>query len=443
MRLPLLYRRRWWLLYLPITAASVLLMVLATLFARPPPPQRVVIGTGPAQSSYLRVARLYAERLERMGIAVDIVAHPRPQDPLQRMAEGDSSIDVTFAQGLYAPTAPQVMALSVIGHEIVWVFTREGIDRIDQLRGQRIAASVPHASNRMAAELVLAHARIAPGEVSFVPAVGDDAVAALAEGRVDAVVHVASGDSNTAATLARLDNVHLLPIERAGALATRVPALRAVVMPQGSIELRSNLPAADLPTMVTLTHLLVRPDLHPALQRALLNVAGELHAMAGFLEGQGQYPSTVGSDFPVSPVALRSRYGKHPWLETLLPYRTAQWAELILFIYLPLGLLTMVLLLRAPRYIEWRVDAALQYFYGELKFLEEDLSRSPPTDPVTHREVLARLDALDRQVAQIDLPDRYADRWYTLREHLNTARERLQSLRQDGGQSLPSEATAP
>ncbi|OGB49880.1 MAG: hypothetical protein A2W72_12135 [Burkholderiales bacterium RIFCSPLOWO2_12_67_14] len=268
-------------------------------------------------------------------------------------------------------------------------------------------------------------------------------VAALAEGRVDAVVHVASGDSHTAATLARLDNVHLLPIERAGALAARVPALRAVVMPQGSIELRSDLPAADLPTMVTLTHLLARPDLHPALQRALLSVAGELHAMAGFLEGQGQYPSTVGSDFPVSPVALRSRYGRQPWLETLLPYRTAQWAELILFIYVPLGLLAMALLLRAPRYIEWRVEAALQYFYGELMFLEEDLSRITPTDPLSHRGMLARLDALDKQVALIDLPDRYADRWYTLREHLGAARERLQSLRQDGGQSLPSEATAP
>ena len=49
----------------------------------------------------------------------------------------------------------------------------------------------------------------------------------------------------------------------------------------------------------------------PALQRALLDVAGELHVMTGFLEGQGLYPTTVDSDFPVSPVA--ARYQRHQY----------------------------------------------------------------------------------------------------------------------------------
>ncbi|MCB2018101.1 MAG: hypothetical protein KDF54_11430, partial [Hydrogenophaga sp.] len=192
-----------------------------------------------------------------------------------------------------------------------------------------------------------------------------------------------------------------------------------------------NIPATDLPTMVTQTHLMVRAKLHPALQRALLDVAGELHVMSGFLESQGIYPTTVGSNFPISPVAREATRGGRPWMETILPYRTAQWAELVLFALLPVLLLGTLLLLRAPRYIDWRVEAAILHIYGELKFLEEDLSRTGNDEPGQLRAIARRLDMLEEQVNRMELPDRYADRWYTLREHLQEASQRVRSAMPD------------
>jgi TRAP-type uncharacterized transport system substrate-binding protein len=427
MKILLLYQRRWTLIYLPLLLLMGAALVAVLWLWKPLPPVRVVIGTGPGQSSYLELARNYADRLEHMGIQTEIVTHERPQDALEQLASGGHRIDVTFAQGLYAPQHPQLRALSVVGHEIVWVFARSEILSLAELRGARIAASVEGSSNRLATGLLLQHAGLAPGAVQLSPEVGDAAIEALAAGRVDAVVHVATGESRTAATLARLDGVHLLGIERAGQLATVEPRLRALVMPQGSIELRADLPATDLPTVVTQTHLVVRPDLHPALQRALLDVAGELHVMAGFLEGQGMYPTTVGSNFPVSPVATRAQRSGRPWMETLLPYRTAQWAELVLFAILPVVIAGTLLLMRAPRYIDWRVDNALMACYGELKFLEEDLARAAPADADALRTVARRLEELATQVDAMELPDRYAHRWYTLREHLHLARVRVQT----------------
>ncbi|OPF61781.1 ABC transporter substrate-binding protein [Hydrogenophaga sp. H7] len=435
MKILLLYQRRWFLIYLPLLLLLCAAVVTILWVWKPLPPQRVVIGTGPGQSSYLELARNYATRLENLGIQADIVAHDRPQEALDRMAAGGRRIDVTFAQGLYAPKGPAVQALAVVGHEIVWVFAREGIDHLDQLRGGRVAASVEGSSNRIAADLLLRHAGLAKDEVAFTDDVGDSAIDAITTGRVDAVVHVATGDSQTAATLARLDGVRLLGVERAGQLASREPRLRALVMPQGSIELRANLPAADLPTMVTQTHLMVREDLHPALQRALVDVAGELHVMSGFLEGQGIYPTAIGSNYPVSPVARKALRGGRPWMETILPYGIAQWAELVLYALLPVGLAGTMLLLRAPRYIDWRVDAAILHFYGELKFLEEDLSRRP--DPARLRAAARRLVVLEQQVDKMELPDRYADRWYTLREHLHQARTRVLTSPQTAPQTVP------
>ncbi|MBE0587282.1 MAG: hypothetical protein IH617_04470, partial [Hydrogenophaga sp.] len=85
MKLMLLYRRRWLLIYLPILLALAGVLAIVTRLWQPLPPLRLVIGTGPAQSSYLRLAQLYASRLEHRGIAVDLVPHPRPQDALQHM----------------------------------------------------------------------------------------------------------------------------------------------------------------------------------------------------------------------------------------------------------------------------------------------------------------------------------------------------------------------
>ena len=199
MKLPILYRRRWWLMYLPIVLAALAAMFWASIAWKPLPPQRVVIGTGPAQSSYLRLAQVYAARLERMGLAVDIVTHPKPQDALDRLLQPGSGIDVTFAQGLYARPGQNVQALAAVGHEIVWVFARQSVQNLAQLRGMRIAAADVGSSNRLAADLLLAHLRLKPGDVQFERLVGDAAIAALAENRVDAVVHVATGESVTLA----------------------------------------------------------------------------------------------------------------------------------------------------------------------------------------------------------------------------------------------------
>lgn len=108
-------------------------------------------------------------------------------------------------------------------------------------------------------------------------------------------------------------------------------------------------------------------------------------------------------------------------METLLPCGTAQWAQLVLCALLPVSLVDTALLLRAPRCIGWRVDAAPQHFYGELKFLEEDLARAAPGEPPLLRPFVRRPDHQDHQVAAMKLPDR----WDALREHWQQARERL------------------
>ncbi|MFM7330495.1 MAG: hypothetical protein ACKO1L_02360 [Brachymonas sp.] len=45
------------------------------------------------------------------------------------------------------------------------------------------------------------------------------------------------------------------------------------------------------------------------------------------------------------------------------------------------------------------------------------------------RQMIVRLDEIEQQVMQLQLPPQHTHRWYVLRSHLSDARERLLNLR--------------
>ncbi|MES2976151.1 MAG: hypothetical protein V4757_21210 [Pseudomonadota bacterium] len=435
MKVVLLYRRRWGLFYLPVVALAIGATVWVARHVLPLPPRSVTIAAGSPQGAYVQMALRYRDALERRGIAADITTSAGgPAGPLERLADPADPAQVAFAHGLLSglpAAAAPVQALAVVGKQPVWIFTRvPGVTSISQLRGMRVAAGPAGSPQRRLASLLLSQAQLGDADVTWDEvhqgvAAGNE----LLEGRVDAMVNIGSGDAPTVRLLSRTAGIHMVGVDRANALAAREPRLQALVLPQGAIELRGDVPPRDLTLLYTGTHLLVRESMHPALQRALLDAANDIHPTPTFLQRQSEYPAVDAMDFPVSPHATRHALGYRPWLEAALPYWWAQLAELLLYAVLPILLLTGLALVWIPRLFSLRVNAVLSHYYGELKFLESDIEKAATQAPMTMNRLLAKLDAIDQQVRVLDLPDRYADRWYTLRQHLTSARERLLGMR--------------
>lgn len=103
--------------------------------------------------------------------------------------------------------------------------------------------------------------------------------------------------------------------------------------------------------------------------------------------------------------------------------------ELLTFAVLPIVAFALFLLTWIPRLFDWRVNAALNYFYGEVKFLENEMDAVATDQPMASRHLLERLDHIEAKVVALDLPDEFSERWYTLREHLAAAQDRLLKLR--------------
>jgi hypothetical protein len=432
MKLSLLFRRRWIWLYFPVLFISALCLWLSMNVWLPLPPKSFVMAGGLPSGSYTTMALRYRDLLETRGIRVDTVTTEGSSEPLERLLDPQHGVDASFAQGLLAkPEMASVMALATVERSPLWIFTRRsGVTELSQLKGLRIATSATGKSNAEVTTLLLQHAKLAPSDVVLSIASSNSAAAtALIDGKVDAVILISSGQSDSVRLLTSDPSISILGIDRIASFAAREARLKPFVMPQGAIEMRGDVPSRDLTMVATHLHLLVLNNMHPALQRALLDVAREIHEMPSFLQRQGEFPNSRDVDFQTSPVAIELANGDRPWLERLLPYWWAQLAELLAYAVIPILLLTILVLRWIPNLFNWKINAILQNFYGELKFLETDIEPTASSRPIEIKKLLQRLDDIEAKVSVLDLPNSHANRWYTLREHIARARDKLLNMR--------------
>ncbi len=432
MKFALLFRKRWPWLYLPVLLLSALSLWASITVWLPLPPTSLVIAGGLPNGSYINIALRYRALLETRGINAQAITTGAISEPLKRLMDSKQPVQVAFAQGLLSkPDMTGVLALATIERNPVWIFTRSpNITQLSQLKGLRIATMAAGESAWEVTQLLLQHAQLQASDVVLTVFKSNaEGTTALTEGRVDALVMVASGQSESVRLLLRETSVSLLGIDRISSFVVREPRLKPFVIPQGAIELRGDIPPRDLTMVATNLHLLVDEDMHPALQRALLDVAREVHELPSFLQRQGEFPNSREVDFMLSPTALALSIGERPWIENLLPYWWAQLAQLLALAVLPILLITALILTWIPSLFNWKINAVLQNFYGELKFLETDIEPVASERPIEIKKLLQRLDEIEAKVSVLDLPNSHANRWYTLREHIGRARYKLLNLR--------------
>ncbi len=425
MKFSLLYKQRWSWLYIPIFMLSGILLMLAVTEWMPLPPSTITIVAGDQPGNHESLAKLYRIELEQKRINASIVYTKSWSELSKTLAGTAQTAPFGFAQGIYATgSSPDIQALAVVAREPVWIFCRiPAVKQISQLAGLRVAAGPLESSSHKVAKLMLAHAGVAAVQWHYAPITS--AANDLLDGKIDALIYVAGAQMPVVRQLSIAPGIQLLGIDHAVSLSARERSLRPFSLPQGAIELAGNIPPDDLTMQASLTHLLVPQATHPALQRLLIDVATAVHERPTFLQRHAEFPNTYATDFELSPVARNYTQGEKPMFESLLPYWWAQLAELLVFAVLPIILVTWFVLALTPSIFDLRVNAVLQHYYGELKFLENEIPLATSLQPIAIGKLMKKLNLLERQVIALELPDTFADRWYTLREHLAAARDRI------------------
>jgi NMT1-like family len=313
-------------------------------------------------------------------------------------------------------------------YEPVWVFHRlsGGTDRLRQIKGRRIAIG-PQGSGtrRLGAALLTANGIAEPhGELSELSGVA--AARALQQGQIHVAILVAWPDSAAVKMLINDRRVRLMNFANAEAYNRQFPYLSTVVLPRGGIDLKRDLPPHDVHLLATTAELVVREDLHPAIVGLLAGAAVEIHGGPGFFHRPGQFPSTKGDDFAISSDAERYYKSGPPFLQRFLPFWAAVFVDRMIVLLVPIIALLIPLFRILPMLYNWRINSRIYRYYGQLRFLEDEVLSQPIAGKST--EYLARLDGIEAQINRLPIPLAFNNQVYTLREHIDLVRARIGKL---------------
>ena len=181
-------------------------------------------------------------------------------------------------------------------------------------------------------------------------------------------------------------------------------------------------PPTDITLVAPKASLIVRRDLHPAIQYLLLDAADEIHAAPGIFQKPGQFPAREEEDLPLSKEAIRYFKSGDPFLHRYLPFWLAIIAGRILVLLIPVIGIAYPLLRTAPALYGWSMRRRIFSLYGELRLIEIEFETkgNRATD-----DMLGRLDRLEQRADHLRVPQAFATLLYTLRLHIDMVRNRL------------------
>jgi hypothetical protein len=160
----------------------------------------------------------------------------------------------------------------------------------------------------------------------------------------------------------------------------------------------------------------------------LLDAAVEIHGGPGWVNKAGEFPAPKVQDFPLSDQAERFYKSGRPFLLDYLPFWVAVFLDRIVKILLPVAVILFPLTRIMPWLYSWRNRSKLYRWYGELKYLELEVSEHPQTNRIS--DYYAKLDHLEASVKKINVPLAFYRELYILREHIELVRERVIRLDQ-------------
>jgi TRAP-type uncharacterized transport system substrate-binding protein len=416
-------------LFLLLSVGVLLLAALAWVVfvvANALPPRRIVMTTGPEGGVYRELGEKYRTILARFGVRLVLEPSLGNVENLQRLKDRRSRVSVGFVSGglTSESDSPGIESLGTIAYYPLWIFCR-GMgqpDRLQELKGKRVSIGPEGGGTR---PLVLEMLRDNQMENEITPLALSPGPSgeALLRGEIDCACMLTGPDAPIVRKLLADERVRLFHFARADAYVARFPYLRKVVVPEGVGDLSKNLPSQSVTLIASTTSLLIKENLHPAIQFLLLQAADEIHSPGGMLHRPEEFPAAERVDVPLSADARTFYKSGGSYLQRHLPFWLWVFTSRFLLLVIPLIGILYPLTQAIPSIIDLVVNLRLNRIYRELRDIDARIDRDQ--SPEEFAEDRKRLENLDTRVRQIRVPMRNARTLYTLRHHLSLVRERI------------------
>jgi hypothetical protein len=424
-------------------------IVLAALYVTyrlvdPLPPRHLAIAAGPAGSGYDDFARQYARILARHGVELEIRNFAGAVENLDRLRDPVSGVQAALTTfGVTQPADADIFySLGGVFDSALFIFYRnaEPVRLFAQLRGKRLSVGVPGTGLRLLMLEVLKATDGLDASTHLVDLDFTESIDALIAGEIDVVV-VPQQDLNRLQDALGAPGVRLMSVAQAEAIAKTVPGLKHVVLWRGLLDLSRDIPNSDVDLLASRNRMLVRKDLHPALQYLLLEAMREVHWPAGPFNRLGEFPAEQPNDLPLSPTA-EAFYRSGPtfwqrytsfWLTSLL--------NRVVFFFIPVIATLIPLIGFAPRFYRWLYVRRVDRLHRVLGSLERQLAQSPDRSRCVEHQ--ARLAEIESAVQSLKVARPFEVDLQRLRIHLRMVQEEVDRIAASARCCPPSDKNEP
>ena len=379
---------------------------------------------GTTGSGYDNFARQYARILARHGVELEIRNFAGAVENLDRLRDPASGVQAALTTfGVTQPADADIFySLGGIFDAAIFIFYRnaEPVTLFAQLRGKRLSIGMPGTALRLLMLEVLKATDALDASTQLLDPDYTQAIDALIAGEIDVVI-VPQQDLNRLQDALGAPGIRLMSVAQAEAIAKTVPGLKHVVLWRGLIDLSRDIPNSDVDLLASRNRLLVRKDLHPALQYLLLEAMREAHWPAGTFNRLGEFPAEQPNDLPLSPTAAAfyrsgptfwQRYTSF-WLSSLLTR--------VVFFVIPVLVTLIPVIGFAPRFYRWLYVRRINQFHRALGKLEHELSQS--TDKSRFMEYQTLIAEIESAVRLLKVARPFEVDLQRLRIHLRMVQE--------------------
>ncbi|HEV8073239.1 MAG TPA: TAXI family TRAP transporter solute-binding subunit, partial [Opitutaceae bacterium] len=346
-------------------------------FVRSAPPRTITISAGKPGSTYERYAEQYKAKLAAHEVNLQIVGSEGSMQNLHRLRSSPSSVDIGFVQGglTEGRNVDDLISLGSIAYQPLFIFYRSSttFTLLSELAGKRIAVGAKGSGTRPLALALLKANGITGPPTTLLNLDADEAATALLAGKLDAIFLMGeSAQLQTLKTLLHSPDIQLYSFTQADAYVRRkeFTYLNKLVLPEGSIDLGTDLPAHDVVLIGPTVELVARKDLNPAISDLLIGVAQDVHKPASILQKQGEFPAPLVHEFTISDDALRYYKSGQSFTYKYLDFRLASIINRIAVAFLPLVLVLVPAIRFFPNAYKFRIRLRFYHFYRQLIRLE-------------------------------------------------------------------------
>src|SRR6516165_4032299 len=294
-------RHHWPTVTIAVTGAAI--ACAAVVMFSTMPSHRVVMATGPDGGAYYEVGQRYRAALARENVDLQLVPTQGSIENLAMLHDPHSGVSVALIQGgsVGAGQKSGLESLGTLFYEPMWWFHRREIQGVgvSSLLGRKISIG-PEGSGTRALALNIIKAAGFEQQVELLPLAPRESADKILAGEIDVAFMMTSWESPVVRQLIADERVGLSGFPRADAFVALYPYINKVVVPRGVGNLTKDQPPNDVTLIATKASLVVRDDLHPALQYLLLGAAAEIHSGQSIFNRTNEFPAAEAIDIPLS-----------------------------------------------------------------------------------------------------------------------------------------------